>query len=978
MGAEGRPESHMVNSATASFLSAYQGQLALTLLGGASNGSNAASNTATALSNYYAAKAGISASGASSTNAPAAPWTTGATPDQSTAVQNAVNGQAFINPSAATLNAPGGTSPADYQNLFALYQGLNTMADLARAASATPSAGGSSVSTAKLQAAFAAGMAQVNSFLNTSPFQAFNVTAGKVSTFQQSTVGVPNGVNKTYTTPVIYTGDSASPAAALQGDVKFTISVAEAYAAKTAAPTQVNIDLSGMGTTTRTVTNVVNYINAQLKAAGVFSTFSVANLGNATVTKYADGKSTTKPGDPQWGFTVHSNAGESVSFSAPSTAAAVYVAEGTGGAKTLSSGAAKTTTPTGQQILGFQTGNDAVGTPPSTSSVSSINTSLPTGAVFSNVLPSGVNAVKASATGADGSIYMVANVSDTVSGAPVPGTQGVALLKYDSTGKLIYTKVLADGPDSTGYSLAVNADGSVAVAGANAAMPTTASYGVAAKATNTAFVQVFDATGAPSWRATTPAGHGSSTASGVAFGSDGSVYLSGTTSGSIQGQALHGTTDSFIQGFTAKGVATFATQFGAAGGDNTSSGLVYDATNNTLYAAGSENAQAVVRSFALNGAAAPTAGAMRNLGNTSGVVGIGLSGDQLLIGGNVKAPTIHAATVVQPFTGVADSFIASISTDLTASGADNVTYLGQSGATQIATAMTVAGGQAYLTGTILNDPSSLSSVGATEGFVAGVDVSSGAVSYTNRFSAAGGQASPTAIAVSTTGTSVLNQLGLPAGAINAAGSTLITANTPIKAGDAFYVRTQPGGPQTVVTITATDTLTTLAKKLNAALGSAGKATVMALGSTSKLSITPSDGAFIQLDSSPASAGLASVTSNSTDVLASLGLTAGVLRTVRTINGLTDPNQLREYGLSLTSSMNLSTQAAAKQATINLQAAMATIKQAYQDLASPPTLASEAASKAQTGSAPKYLTNQIANYQAGLNRLLGGSSGGATG
>jgi hypothetical protein len=305
--------------------------------------------------------------------------------------------------------------------------------------------------------------------------------------------------------------------------------------------------------------------------------------------------------------------------------------------------------------------------------------------------------------------------------------------------------------------------------------------------------------------------------------------------------------------------------------------------------------------------------------------------------------------------------------------------MGLSGATQIATAMTVAGGQAYLTGTILNDPSSLASVGATEGFVAGVDVSSGAVSYTNRFSAAGGQASPTAIAVSTTGTSVLNQLGLPAGAINAAGSTLITANTPIKAGDAFYVRTQPGGPQTSVVVTATDTLTTLAKKLNAALGSAGKATVLALGSTSKLSITPTNtDSFIQLDSSPAGAGLASVTSNSTDVLASLGLSAGVLRTVRTINGLTDPSQLREYGLNLTAGLNVSTQSLAKQATINLQAAMATVKQAYQDLASPPTLASEAAAKAQTGSAPKYLTNQIANYQAGLNRLLSGSSGGTTG
>jgi len=221
---------------------------------------------------------------------------------------------------------------------------------------------------------------------------------------------------------------------------------------------------------------------------------------------------------------------------------------------------------------------------------------------------------------------------------------------------------------------------------------------------------------------------------------------------------------------------------------------------------------------------------------------------------------------------------------------------------------------------------------------------------------------------------VLNQLGLPAGPINSAGSSLITANTAIKAGDSFYVRTQPGGPQTTITVTATDTLATLATKINAALGSAGTATVLPLGATSELSISPtSSDSFIELDSQPANAGLASVTSNSTDVLASLGLSAGVIRTVATTNGLTDPSQLREYGLNLSSSLNLTTVAGAKQAATTLQAAMGVIQQAYQDLASPPTLASEAAAQAQNGTAPAYLTAELANYQAGLNRLTAGSS-----
>ena len=56
-------------------------------------------------------------------------------------------------------------------------------------------------------------------------------------------------------------------------------------------------------------------------------------------------------------------------------------------------------------------------------------------------------------------------------------------------------------------------------------------------------------------------------------------------------------------------------------------------------------------------------------------------------------------------------------------------------------------------------------------------------------------------------------------------------------------------------------------------------------------------------------------------------------------------------------------------------AMSAVMQAYQDLASPPTMASEALAAAQNtgGSVPTYLTSEIANLQAGLNRLTGGSS-----
>jgi hypothetical protein len=990
--------------AGANLLSYYQGQTALSLFGVAASGtsSTSASSSATsntAILNYLTNKEGItSATSSSSTfKAPTAPWASSTgVPTVSAAVQAAVGGAAFVDPGAAKLDAPGGVSTNDYKNLFALYQGLNSLYDIASTAASAGSSSQSSslsqISSAQLQSAFTSGINQVQSFLSNDPFSEFNLTAGKVNTTLQSTVGIPNGGYQTYTTGIIGTGDQAVPLKALQGNVQFTVTATSKFATTTIKmpdgatktttipPTTVNIDLSNMGSKPRTIDNVVNYINSQLKAAGIATTFSVANLGKANVTTTTNGKTTTTAtGDPQWGFTINGSSSEQISFSAPTTSPAVYVGMATGGATTYASSSSasstaaagtQTTTPTGEQLMKLQTSP----TIPAQS-----GSTLPNGGVFAKTLPEGVTSIQSSATAPDGSVYVLADAQGTVGSQPVTGAQGVALLKYDSSGKLLYSKVLAGQSDATGYSMAVNSDGSVAIAGTNTTPPTTNASGVTTAATTQAFVQVYDSTGAPTWSQTVPAVGGASAASGVAFAADGSVYLSGATTGSVGGQTPQGDADEFIQGFDKTGKLLNTTQFGAKGAINTSAGMVYNAATNTLYTAGSENGKAVVRSFALNGTAKPTPVATRTLGSATSVVGIGLTNGQIVVGGNVSTSTINIGNVAKPYTGVSDGFIASISTGLTAQSSDSVTYVGLPGATTTATAMAVSGGQAYLTGTIANDPNSLAATNATEGFVTGVNAAGGGVSYNTTFPGANGQATPTAISVSATGASALDQLGLPTGQINAASSPLLTASTAIKAGDSFYVRTSPGGPQTKVTITATDTLATLSTKLNSALIGAGTTAVVAVGANSELSITPNDtSSYIELDSQPAANTLTYTQQQSlstTDVLGALGLSSGVVRTVATINGLTDVKQLREYGLGLPSNLNLTTTTSAQHAANAIQAAMSAVQKAYQDLVTPPTMASEQAAAQQSagGTAPAYLTNEIANYQAGLQRLTAGQS-----
>lgn len=1016
----------MVSSVTGSnLLSYYQGQAALALFGSSTSSSSGTTSSASALLSYYQEKEGGASANNPSTSAataPTAPWNSATgTPAVSDAVQSAVNGQDFVDPNSAKLDAPAGVSSSDYQKLFALYQGLNSLYDLATTAAAagTPSADPSLayIPKTQLQSAFASGMSQVENFLSNSPFSAFNLTAGNVQTQETSSVGIPNGTSTNYTTGVIATGDESQALSVFKGAVQFNITVAGKYATQTIKqpdgttktvtnpPTQIPIDLSGMGSAPRTIDNVVNYINTQLKAAKVSVTFAAANLGStSTTTTLPNGQTVTNKGTTQWGLTVNNPSGDTVSFSAPSTAAAVYVSSATGGATVFQSpsasssssssstpGSTTTTTPTGEQLMKLQTGQDVTGTAPATISNAGSTSGLPVGGVFGKTLPDGVSSVASSTTAADGSVYVLANASGSVNSAPIQGAEGVVLLKYDAAGKLLNSKVIPGLQNATGGSVSVGADGTVAVAGTNTTSATTDSHGITTAASTTAFVQVYDPTGAAAWSQTVPALAGASGATGVTVGPDGSVYLSGVTTGSVGNQIPQGDQDEFVQGFDKTGKVTFTKQFGSKG-TNYSAGLVYDTSSNTLYTAGLENSQTVVRSFAIDTTTTgtgskkvttttATAGATRNLGFANSVIGIGLSGGQIVVGGTAGAPTIKAGTVTQGYAGVSDGFVASIGTSLTASSSDSVAYIGKPGVTTTASAMTVGGGQAYLTGTMANDPSSLADTNATEGFVNGVDTTTGSITYSSRFAGTNGQDAPTSIAVSTTGSSILDQLGLPQGTMNAASSNLITATTSIKAGQSFYVRTSPGGAQSQITITATDTLATLTSKLNVAIGGQGKAQVLALGANSELEITPNDpGSFIELDTQAASDNDPTATSSSlkTNVLAALGLQAGVIRQVRQVNGLTDVTQTREYGLDLPTNLDISSATSAQHAANALQAAISAVQQAYQDLANPPTMAQESLKAAQStsGAVPSYLTSELSNLQAGLARLQAnqGSSG----
>jgi hypothetical protein len=984
------------------------------------------------LISYYNSKAGIlnsssdssGAGGTTSTGAPAvqyaptAPWQSGNGLNVNALVQSAMNGQNFINENAAKLDMPGASD--DYKKLFALYQGLDTLSGIATQAAATNV---DPTQMKQYQQAFARGLSQVTDYTDTTQLSQLRLTTGQTMLDDLSTIGAPATFNTTYTTGTLMTGATSDVVPAFAGDAQFDMTV------KRQGVTQdIHMDLSDMGSTPRSMANVVNYMNGKLKAAGLTTTFSINRTTAAPRTLTVGTQTVTLPavGDAL-ALQINGDSAEQVTFSASATPA-VYVTTQSGDPDPDANVA------TNDGILqSTMVKVDPNGDTPAATRLDSTQ------------LQGSIGTVHATQVGPDGSVYMLADVSSTVNtsttdpatgkvttsstaatvaGQTLQGKTDVALIKYDSAGHLVYTRTLGASTQATGLGLAVSSTGQVAITGSTTSSTTAALQGATDGPLNSAtgsgysdsFVSLYDANGDETWTAQ----RGSQLAdkaTAVAFGSDGVVYVAGTTNATMPNGGEVGGQDSYLTAFatdsTGAPKALFTQQFGTTGTD-TPSGIAVD--GNTVYVAANENGEAVVRSFqtantvttttkaqsggnlvvtvgtatggtqtgststtypagtgpdyttstSVTSAASVTAGATRDLGSLTGgsLAGISLSDGKLYIAGQTRNGALDIANTTRPYDALMDGFAASISTDLTSQADDNLAYYGGAGNNTV-TGMSVANGQVWITGSAGADLPDQTMVGKAQGYIAGLDVATGTVSGAQLLSGKDGISTGTSIAVDATGASDLDKFGLPKGTITYGGSQNVVSSTSVRPGDQFQIRTSATGQPITITIAANDTFKTLAAKIGKAAGFAATVTVASNGTQNILKIAPaSDSNTVEIMPGP----------NGKNALPALGLTAGVARNT-TINkagqSVSTARGGQVYGLGLDSSINLSDKASITHAQSILQLALTKIKTAYQGLVTAATPAS-AQPKAITGTVPAYITAQIANYQAGLDRLTGAS------
>jgi hypothetical protein len=562
------------------------------------------------------------------------------------------------------------------------------------------------------------------------------------------------------------------------------------------------------------------------------------------------------------------------------------------------------------------------------------------------------------ATGPDGLVYILADLSDDSGKVAIAGSRDVALFKYDSAGKLVFTEVLGAAEEASGFALAVSADGKVAVAGAVEG----GLAGTTARGGDDSFVTVFDANGKELWTARRGA-KGDDQVNAMSFASNGTLVVAGTTASALPGNVAAGGTDGYVRGYTAGGVEMFTRQFGTTGADGATALLVRDngLGGVEILTGGVENNRGVVRSFTYSSSGGFTSGATRDIGyfHEGAINTLAADGSSLYVGGQIGADRLTLGTTARASVAGKEGFVARIDSGLVSTSLDRATYLGSSQDDSVES-LAIVNGDVY-------------AAGISGGLIAGQGISKSSSSFLTRldddgdaewtrsFNSGAGALTLTDLAVDTTGVSALDALGLPQGVVASNDSGLLVNRSALRVGDEFKIGVD-GRRLTTIKINEKDTLATLVTSINRAIAGAGKAKIIKEDGYERIEITPTVSKAVRIDAGR----------DGHNALPALGLIQGVVAT-----NSAGRNALKTYGLGLIEAdLKLDTKENIAKTKAELSAAVSIVRQAYEALLNPHASEMTAEEKAlqarreAAGAAPEYLTAQLANYQAALARLSG--------
>ncbi|WP_380873998.1 regulatory protein FlaEY [Sphingomonas sp. DBB INV C78] len=813
----------------------------------------------------------------------------------------------------------------DIQTAFTSYKALDKLRLLAESAAKKTT---SSSERKSLEAAFAKGLADLQTYLGQAPTDKVALSFGLPARTAQS-VGMAAGSsnNKTVATGVVTARDAAIPG--LTGNEVLKIELTRGSIKDT-----VTVDLS-QGTQPPTLDSVTAQLNAAITSVPMLDVNGdpVTDAGGNVLPRWQT-RFAVEKNDGKWGLVMKSagteklaldqvNAGDALmvvsgqtALDAPSTAQILRFDDPTGALdrNIIGSIAAIDRTATEQAQLTAKPSTDKDAAPVQ---------------VFA------ATTARAIATDAQGFSYVVGTTAGDLGANLSDGGNDLFLTKLDSEGKVVWQRTLGVAGEAEGAAVSIAANGDVVVAG-TVKGPFNGSLGT----DSDMLVAKFDANGDEKF-STSVRQLGNDTANAVTVGADGSVY--------VGGKSATGGGDAFVARLDTNGKLQERRTIDSGGSDSVAA-LAIDSSGELL-ALTRENGVATLRRLDAS-ALSSDLGSIALGSADARAIAVSATGEIAVVGATQAA---LSGTQVNGLSGGRDGFVTRIDSAL--SGA-STTYIGSADSDEV-DSVTFMGGALYIGGRTTGAIGA-ARVGATDGFVSRIDTATGAIENTSQFGRPTHRTEPVRIAAATGGASVLGALGLRRGTVNVTESTSLTAQTSLRAGDEFSISVA-GGRVKKITIAANETLTTLADKIRKITGANAAITTPKINGKATLRINAKEGYAIEL--------IAGV--DGKDALAKLGMEPARL-SVPTPAGPKDPKVRPggNFGLALDDALNLNTAASASVALEKIKSALSMTQTAYRSLywdTGKANLVDGA-----TGNGSAYQQAQLANYQAALDRLTTGS------
>jgi len=836
----------------------------------------------------------------------------------------------------------------DEKQLFAMYQGMRRLQALgAEAAEASTS----DTRRDFLERRFQEGITQMNSFFEDLELEGVTVLKGEELSKAESELAISRGISE-YVGPIVHTGAFDDEVAGFQGDTAFTINVR-----KSGTTTPVNIDLANMGATPRTLDNVSDYINTELEAAGMISRVERVKIGEEDENGIVQGNN--------YGFKIRGVQTEVLSFEPAAGDPAVYMMGVSGDRENAGGQITKYVDIASGGEVAFSRRVDAE------ANVTEREVDVPDGEdgeteTRTSSEPNPLRILD-SVQGDDGGLYVVGHVAKGVAGQSIKGEQDLVLMRYDTTGKQVWARTLGAAETAEGASIALDAAGNVVVAGSvEGALGDTTQLGG-----SDSLVSKFSADGVEQWTRRF-GGNADDKATSVTVGTDGTIFVAGEAGSAIGGVVNQGGTDGYVRALDANGDLNFTRAAGATSANDAVKSMAI-ASDGGLVIASEEDGRAVLTKYAQgdDGTGAPvwTLDLGDLDGGRIGEVTVGDDGAIYLAGAAGAAFSPSAPLAANA--GGRDAMLVKIDDGPSASVAFT-TFLG-SAEDNSASSVTVSNGVAYVSGKTSGALPGQTQNGDRNAFVAGLDTTTGAVNFTQQLSGRAGLAEANAVVVDPTGDNALDRLGFPTGEVRYADSRVITARSSVREGDHFYMSVD-GGRRRKITIDDDETMRSLTFKVNSVLVLDGRSDVRRSADGDMLRIQPNEGVRVELFAGD----------EGQDALSGLGLPEGSIVGKASLldrdeDSTSDAPSI--FALELPSRLSLADEDSATAAMEALSDAQAKIQRAYRDLTMDPALRAllnQPQRGNSGGTAPAYLTAQVSNYQAGLDRLLGGGGGNTLG